>query len=90
MKKTLSYAFSGVQIVSLSCKTTLSLYHTPLLTLSYHWSVYRLANKNPWITRGSVVIVSILSGLFNEKYDLVMNTCFFKRTQFLRLATLRL
>ena len=52
MKKTFSYAFSGVQIVSLWCKTTLSLYHTPLLTLSYHWSVYRIENKNPWIRQG--------------------------------------
>ena len=33
MIKTFSHAFSGVQTVSLWCKTTLSLYHTPLLKL---------------------------------------------------------
>ena len=48
MKKTFSYAFSGGQIVSLWCETTLSLYHTSL-TLSYRWSVYRMENKNPCI-----------------------------------------
>ena len=52
MKKAFSYAFSGVQIVLLWCKTTLSLYYTLLLTLSYHWSVYQISNKNPWIKLG--------------------------------------
>ena len=89
MKKIFSYAFSGVQIVSLWRKTTLSLYHTSL-TLSYRRLVYRIENKNPWIKRGSCCNCHNF-----VRFNLMKNTTwswisFFKRTKFLRLAALRL